>query len=71
MLFLKNWLPIVSVTVSTRRKNLRIKENGFYWPKNPFPLAGMKDFAEKYFSARRKNISLVGISEKWKKNGFQ
>ena len=33
--------------------------------------AGMKDFVEKYFSVRRKkNLSLVGISEKFRNNGF-
>ena len=47
--FFHNWLPLVSVMVSTRKKNLRTKQNSFHWPENPFSLAGMKNFVEKYF----------------------
>ena len=43
--------------LSTRRKNFSTKKK---W----FPLARMKDFVEKYFSARQKKLSLVEISEK-------
>ena len=68
--FFQNWLPIFSVTVSTCRKNLWTKENGFHQPENLFPLDEMKVFLEKYFSARRKKKSLLGISEKWRKNDF-
>ena len=53
------------MNVSIRRKNLWTKENGFHYSENPFLIAGMKDFVEKYFFARRKKkLSLVGISDK-------
>ena len=44
-LFFYNLFPLVSGTVSTRTKSVwTVKE------KKPFPLAGMKDTAEKDFS---------------------
>ena len=47
------------------------KRKLFLQARNPFLLAGMKDFVEKQFFARRKKkLPLVGISEKQKKNGF-
>ena len=51
-------------------ENLWTKENGFHWPENPFKLAGMKDFLEKYFFTRRKKLLLAGVSKKWRKNRF-
>ena len=50
--------------------------DGFHWEEKPlnkrkrFPLAGMKDFVEKYFSAGRQKKPPVEISGKWRKNGF-
>ena len=39
--------------------------------KKPFPLAGMKDFVEKYFFARRKKKSITGRNlSKMKKKWF-
>ena len=65
--FLENWLPLVSLTVSTKRNTSEKKKP---LEGNPLSLAGMKDFVEKYFSSRQKKRSLAGISEKWRKNGF-
>ena len=48
------------------------KENGLYQPGNLFPVFGMKDFFEKYFCTilNRLKKTVVGISEKWRKNWF-
>ena len=43
-------------------ENLWAHKNGFHYPEDLFPLAGMKDFVEKYFSARQKKLK--GVSEK-------
>ena len=60
MVFLKNWLSLIAVTVSTRRKNLGTKKlvstskNHFHQPAClHFPLP-MKDFIEKDISTRPK-----------------
>ena len=52
----KNWLSLTQVTVSTCRKNLQTKQNGFHEPKNPFPLVRMKNFVGKgAFTGRKIN----------------
>ena len=59
--FLKNWLSLIAVTVSTERKNLGTKEISFDQQKTHLhqpacfhvPLS-MKDFIEKEISTRRK-----------------
>ena len=43
-------------------EKLWANENGFHYPEDPFPPAGMKDFVEKYFSTRQKKLS--GVSGK-------
>ena len=43
-------------------EKLWANENGFHYPEDPFPPAGMKDFVEKYFSTRQKK--LTGVSGK-------
>ena len=35
-------------------EKFRANENSFHYTENAFPPAGMKDFAERYFSTRRK-----------------
>ena len=50
----ENGFPNFSDGFHFEWKKLWTKENGFHKPENPFPLTGMKDFVEKYFSTRRK-----------------
>ena len=35
-------------------EKLWANKNGFHYPENLFPSAGIKDFVEKYFSTRQK-----------------
>ena len=69
----EKYVPVTEKTAFTGSSWLlseRKKENGFHWPENQFPLAGMKEFVKNTFSLDENKLLLVGISEKWRKNGF-
>ena len=62
VLSLKNWFPLISVTVSASRKNISSKVDGFHYRENPVPLAGMKDSFKNTFPLDVKKLSLAGAS---------
>ena len=46
----KKWFRHISVTVSAGRKELSSKIDGFYYTKNSFPIAGMRDLLKNTFA---------------------
>ena len=56
--FFYNWLPLVLVMVSSMRKNLDQKRNGFHLLENWFAPARMNVFVEIVVSIRRKKLPL-------------
>ena len=70
LVFTRRNKGLAEKSVPVKEKTAKMEENGFHQKENPFPLAEMKDFVEKYFSTRWKKKLLVGISENWRKNGF-
>ena len=56
----KKWFPLISVTVSTSRKELSSKVDGFNYRENPSSIAGMKDSLKNTFPLdEKKNLWFV------------
>ena len=52
LVFTRRNKGLAEKSVPVKEKTAKMEENGFHQKENPFPLAEMKDFVEKYFSTR-------------------